>query len=100
MKYRIEQQGAGISIRIDDVRGQEQALLEAIRQCRKQSAWACPSGECANIGSMDERAEDGSVLITLAPRAGATLDLRGIEECLRYTLHQAVNVKAAPVGAP
>lgn len=91
MKYRIEKQDTGISIRIDDVAGQEQTVLETIRQCR-QSAWACPSGECMNIGSMEERAGDGSVFLTLTPRPGAKVDPAGIEECLRYILHQAIKV--------
>jgi hypothetical protein len=92
MKYRIEKQETGISIRIDDVAGQEQAILETIRLCRRQSVWACPSGECQNIGSMEERAESGSVFLTLTATAGATIDPSGIDECLRYVLHQAVKV--------
>ncbi|MDO8597580.1 MAG: hypothetical protein Q7R45_13285 [Sulfuricaulis sp.] len=91
-RYHIEKQGTGISIRIDDVAGQEQAVLEVIRQCRRQSAWACPSAECQNIGSMEERAGDGSVFLTLTPRPGTQLDPSGIEECLRYTLHQAIRI--------
>lgn len=90
MKYRIETLGDRISIRIDEVAGQEQSLLEAIRQCRRQSAWACPSAECGNIESMEERVEDGSVFLILTPRPGVQLVSSGIEECLRYTLHQAV----------
>ena len=92
MKYHVEKQDTGVTIRIDDVRGQEQTILEAIRQCRRQSAWACPSAACQNIGSMEERASDGSVFLTLTPSAGTQLDLSGIEECLRYTLHQATKV--------
>lgn len=89
MKYHIEKTDSGLKVRIDDVAGQEQALVQAIRQCR-QSAWACPSGECMNIGTMEERAENGSVLLLLTPRPGAQLNPSGIEECLHYTLHQAI----------
>jgi hypothetical protein len=89
MKYHVEKQDDGIAIRIDDIGGQEQKVLEVIRRCRRQSAWACPSAECANIGSMEERAGDGSVFLTLTRRPGTQLDLSGIEECLRYTLSQA-----------
>jgi len=73
MKYHIEKQDTGITIRIDDVGGQEQTILEAIRQCRRQSAWACPSAECQYIGSMEERAGDGSVFLTLTPSPGMQL---------------------------
>jgi hypothetical protein len=85
MKYRVEKQGDNISVQIDDVAGQEQVLLEAIRRCR-QGAWACQSGECMNIGTMEERVERGSVFLTLIPRPGAQIDRAGIEICLRYML--------------
>jgi hypothetical protein len=86
MKYRVEKQGTNISIQIDDVAGgQEQALLEAIRRCR-QGAWACQSGECMNIETMEERVEGGSVFLTLIPRPSVQIDPAGIEICLRYML--------------
>jgi hypothetical protein len=89
MKYWIMEQGNGFSVRIDDVRGQEQTLLNKIHGCR-QSAWACPSGECRNIASIDERAEGGRIVLTLMPRPDTKLDRGGIEECLHYMLGQAV----------
>lgn len=89
MKFSIEKNDAGISVRIDDVMGREQMIIEKIRQCRR-SAWACPSAECQNIGAMEERAGEGSVFLTLTPAPGAQIDPRGIEECLRYMLHPAV----------
>jgi hypothetical protein len=85
MKYRVEKRGSVISVRIDDVAGQEQALIERICRCR-QSAWACPSGECQNIGTIEERVEGGSVFLALIPAPGAQIDRSGIEICLRYTL--------------
>jgi hypothetical protein len=85
MKYRVEKQGNNIGVRIDDVAGQEQVLLESLGRCR-QGAWACQSGECMNIGTMEERVEGGSVFLTLIPRPGAEIDLAGIQICLRYML--------------
>jgi hypothetical protein len=89
MKYWIIEQGNGFSVRIDNVRGEEQALLDKLRRCR-QSAWACPSGECRNVASIDERADDGSIVLSLAPRPDTRLDRAGITECLQYMLGQAV----------
>jgi hypothetical protein len=91
MKYRITKQDNGLSVQIDDVSGREPALLQQIRQCR-QSAWACPSGECLNIGSIEERVEDGRIYLTLTPRLGAQLNSSGIEECLGYMLRQVIKV--------
>jgi hypothetical protein len=89
MKFNIQNQGAGLTIRIEEVAGQEQTLVEAIRQCRK-SAWACPSGECMNAADIVEHVEQGSVVLTITPRPDAQLDPSGIEQCLRYMLPQAV----------
>jgi hypothetical protein len=85
MKYRVEKRGEQVSVQIDGVAGREQAVIEAIRRCR-QSAWACQSGECMNIGSMQERVQDGSVSLTLIPGADAQINPAGIEICLRYLL--------------
>jgi hypothetical protein len=93
MKYQVESTDTGLEVRIDDVAGQEQALLDSIRQCR-QSAWACPSGECMNIGTMEERAGDGCIFLTVTSRAGAKLSTAGFEQCLAYMLSQAVNPQA------
>ena len=86
MSVHIEKSGTGLNVRIDDVAGREQAVLEEIRKCR-QSAWACPSGECMNIGTMEERSGDGCVFLTFTPRSGEQLSPSGIEQCLRYMLH-------------
>ena len=89
MKCHIEKFDAGLSIRIDEVAAQEKKILEAIGRCR-QSAWACPSGECMNIGTMEERTGDGSVFLTLTARPGVQLSAVGIEQCLVYMLAQAI----------
>ncbi len=89
MKYHIEQRQHDISVRIEGLAGEEKTLLDAVRLCR-QSAWACPSGECLNIETIEAGSVEGSVLLTLTPRAGVQLKLAAIEECLSYTLHQAV----------
>jgi hypothetical protein len=91
MKYSIQMEGSGLSIRIDEASGQERALLEAMGRCR-QSAWACPSGACMNIGTMEGHSADGSVFLSLTPRPGAQLDPTGIEECMRYMLQGVVKL--------
>lgn len=88
MKFHVEKQDRGLSIRIENLAGREDAVLEAVRECRRSSAWACPSGECMNIGTMDARAAEGAVFLTLTPRPGAELSASAIEECLRYMLGQ------------
>ncbi|HEX8009853.1 MAG TPA: hypothetical protein VF814_02775 [Casimicrobiaceae bacterium] len=95
MKYRITRQDDGLNVQIDEVSGQAPAILEQIRQCR-QSAWACPSGECLNVGSISERVEGGSIFLTLTPRPGVQLDASGIDECLGYLLRRVTQRSVAP----
>ncbi len=96
MKLHVEKQDGGLRIRIEYLEGREHGALEAVRvleamaECRKRSSWACPSGECVNIGTMDAKADDGAVLLTLAPRAGEELSEPAIEECLRYMLDLSI----------
>ena len=89
MSLHIEKAAAGLDVRIDDVAGREQTVLEKIRSCR-QSAWACPSGECMKIGTMEERPGEGCVFLTLTPRPGDELSPAGIEQCLRYMLYEFI----------
>jgi hypothetical protein len=49
-------------------------------------------GKCLNIGSIEERVEDGRIFLTLTPRLGAQLNSSGIEECLGYMLRQVIKV--------
>ena len=86
MKITFTNLGKRTRVCIDDVAaGREQSIAETIRGCR-QSSWACPSGECRNIESIEEVVAQGSVVLTITPRADAQLSYSGIEECLRYML--------------
>lgn len=92
MKLRIEKRDTGLEVRIDDMAGQERALIDAIHRCR-QSAWACSSGECMNIESIAGRVADGCAFLTLTARPGIELNPSGIEQCLRYMLPQAMKAQ-------
>ncbi len=87
MKLRIEKRDTGLEVRIDDIAGQERAVIDAIHRCR-QSAWACTSGECVNIESITERVADGCAFLAITAKPGTEPDLSGIEQCLRYMLPQ------------
>lgn len=87
MNLQIEKAGAGLNVRIAGVAGREQSVLERIRSCR-QTAWACPTGECMKIETMEEQRGEGWVSLTLTPIPGEQLSARGIEQCLHYMLQQ------------
>ncbi len=71
---KIDRIGDGLQVRI------EGAAPEAL------SLWSCPSGACACVDACECEQEGEAVVLRLAPRAGETLSIAGIGECLRYML--------------
>lgn len=89
MSFHIESAGRDLIVRIDEVAGREQYVLDKIRDCRR-SAWACPSGECLRMAHMEERMSAGCVYLTLSPIPGERLQAKGVEQCLRYMLGEVL----------
>lgn len=89
MKYHIEQQGNEVVISFDQRNEQAQVMIEAIGRCR-QSAWACPSGECTKIAGMETCAEGGALAVRLKPHPDATLSVVSLGECLKYQLPKEI----------
>lgn len=90
MKFKIEKQDKDVIVRFEHLGGQVQEVIEAIGRCR-QSAWACSSGECMKIASMDTSA-DGEVLsVRLRPRADTEFSVASLDECLQYQLPKEIN---------
>lgn len=89
MKYHIEKQGSGIIIRFEQLDGQAQAVIDAIGRCR-QSAWACPSGECTRVGLMETCADGDGLAVSLKPHPDGDLNIASIGECLKYQLPKEI----------
>ena len=85
MKYHIEKQGNEVVIRFEKLGDQAQAVVAAMGRCR-QSAWACPSGECMKIAGMETCAEGDAVALRLKPHPDAPLSVVSLGECLKYHL--------------
>ena len=86
MKLRVEKVATGLNVFVDDMAGHEQILVERIRRCQ-QTAWACPSGECEKIGTMEDRVGKGRIFLALTPKPGEELSAAGMEQCMGYMLH-------------
>jgi hypothetical protein len=86
MKLRIEKVPTGLTITIDDMAGHERTLVERIRRCR-ETAWACPSGECEKIWKLEDRVEEGRLFLSLTPKPGEELSPARMEKCMGYMLH-------------
>ena len=85
MKYHIEKQGKEVVIRYEQLGDQAQAVTAAMGRCR-QSAWACPSGECMKIAGMETCADGEALVVTMKPRPDAELSVASLGECLKYQL--------------
>jgi hypothetical protein len=90
MTFKIQKHGDRLLVQIENLAGREEEVISAVQGCRRQSAWACPSGECTKIDTLDAKSAGGAVLLTLSPRPGMELSITGIEECLRYMLGESV----------
>lgn len=90
MKYHIEQQDAEVVIHFEQLGGKAREVIEAVSRCR-QSAWACPSGECLKIAQMETCADGDTLAVRLKPRANAELSLSSLGECLEYQLPKEIN---------
>jgi hypothetical protein len=85
VKYHIEKQDKEVVIRFEQLGDQAQAVIDAMGRCR-QSAWACPSGECMKIADMETSADGDGLAVRLKPRPDAELSVAGLGECLKYQL--------------
>lgn len=89
MKFSIEKQGNEVVIRFDQLDEKVQEVIDAIGRCR-QSAWACPSGECMKIATMETTADGDALAVRLLPRAESELSVTSLGECLKYQLPKAI----------
>lgn len=85
MKYHIEKQDKEVVIRFEQLGGDAQLVIDAIGRCR-ESAWACPSGECMKIAHMETAADGDGLAVRLRPRSDSELSVASLGECLKYQL--------------
>lgn len=91
MKYRIEKRGREIVIRFEKLEGQAQAVIDAIGRCRN-SAGACPSGECIRIALMETCVDGEGLAVSLKPQPDGDLSIASIGECLKYQLPKEIRI--------
>jgi hypothetical protein len=89
MKYHIEQQGNEVVIRFEKLGSHAETVVAAMGRCR-QSAWACPSGECMKIATMETSGDGDALAVRLKPRSDSQLSVAGLGECLKYQLPKEI----------
>jgi len=84
-RYRMEQGPQGIAIELTDVAGRREELLAAFEECQSGQC-TCPTDEYQKMAGMDVGSTDDEIVLRLAAKPGARLDVDEISACLDYTV--------------
>jgi hypothetical protein len=84
MKYKLSKQAQDIEIKVGDVEGQENQLLDAFQECQ-EGRCKCPTQEYQKLGSLQVEKVKGGISLRLKPKTGAEFDQAEIERCLAHT---------------
>ena len=92
MKYKIDEVGDGIDIKIDDLDGKQETLLEALQQCQ-QGRCSCPTDEYKKLESLDIKQTENGLKLHLKSTSGTQFDKNEINRCLDHTTEQLDTIK-------
>jgi len=84
MKYNIDENDAGIAIRINDVKDQKEKLLQAFQECQ-EGRCTCPTAEYKKLDSLKIEQGDETIELHLKAKQGVKIDKAEINKCLDYT---------------
>ena len=84
MKYNIDEKDAGLEIRIDDVKGKKEKLLQAFQECQ-EGRCSCPTEEYKKMDSLKIEHGDETIELKLTAKQGEKIDREKINKCLDYT---------------
>jgi hypothetical protein len=87
MKYQISGKPDGLDIKVEEVEGSEDKILDAFQQC-KEGRCACPTQEYKKLDSLQIEQSAGGISLRLKSKEGAQFDRSEIERCLEYTKAQ------------
>ena len=93
-QYTIDQKPDGLEIKLDNVEGQKEELLQAFQQCQ-QGQCACPTDEYHKLDSIQLDQGEDSIQINLIAKPGAEIDPQEINRCLDFTIQSANEKKSA-----
>ena len=84
MKYKVDENDAGLAIRIKDVKGKKEKLLQAFQECQ-EGRCSCPTEEYKKLDSLKIEHGDETIELHLIAKQGARIDKAEINKCLDYT---------------
>jgi len=84
MKYRIAENQNGLEIKVEDVKGKKEKLLQAFQECQ-EGRCSCPTEEYKKLDTLEIDHSDESIQLRLRPKRGVKVDKTEINRCLEYT---------------
>jgi hypothetical protein len=83
-KFKLTDDPAGLTIRIEDLGEKQPQLLQALQECA-EGRCRCPTSQYERLQKIEIAPLDGVVQITLTPKEGESIDRAAIDRCLEYT---------------
>lgn len=84
MKYTIRGRPEGLEIKVEQLGGKQQKVLESLQDCAEGKC-DCPTSQYEKLDSIRISPLGDSVSIELKAKAGETIKPSDIQECLEYT---------------
>ena len=84
MKYRITENQNGLEIKVEDVKGKKEKLLQAFQECQ-EGRCSCPTEEYKKLDTLEIDHSDESIELRLRSKRGEKVEKKEINRCLEYT---------------
>ena len=84
MKYRIAESQNGLEIKVEDVKGNKEKLLQAFQECQ-EGRCSCPTEEYKKLDTLEIDHSDEGIQLRLRSKRGEKVDTKEISRCLEYT---------------
>lgn len=84
MKREVVENTDGLEIKVSDVQGKEEQLLEAFQECA-EGRCSCPTQEYTKLEALQVEQDSKKITLKLTAKNGEQFNQAEIERCLDYT---------------
>ena len=84
MKSKIVKKKNGIDIKITELNGAKEKLLEAFQEC-SEGRCTCPTQEYEKVETLNILGTDQTIQLSIKSKKNSVINTKEIEKCLTYT---------------
>ena len=84
MKSKITKNNNGIEIKITEVKGKKEELLEAFQEC-SEGRCSCPTQEYEKVETLNILDNEKGIRLSIKSKKNEVIDTKEIEKCLEHT---------------